>query len=427
MSIGTRIMEIRKKNNLSQEAFGETLGVSRQAISKWEMDASIPDVEKLILLSQIYHVSVGYILGIEEYKNGPEYTMTSAMGEASEDDSNRELTPEQLKMVEEIVERYLKAIPKEAFSEKKSQIPLIMAVVSMVVCFGILLALIGSIYSVNQYIAKLERDQWDISMRQDDLKVDVMNAESEISRRLESQLQAVLEDAYNIITESAWEVIGYDQQAETFTISVYAVVKSYSETTVAEFIIVGGGHESKVTAERDGDRYTAKIICPRSSTLELKLLLTDNGVTDVKSLGMIEDQLSAYFPDWDVHGGFGLDHLSYENGVLHQEDYRLHMKMDTTMTGPMGSAKISKAQLIYYINKEKHMVIDLPLEFDEKQATWAVEFDLELPLKEGDTVADVIVITDVWGRQARKLRSACQIQNGEVRAWGLVEAEQLPE
>ena len=77
MSIGTRIMEIRKKNNLSQEAFGETLGVSRQAISKWEMDASIPDVDKLILMSQLYEVSVGYILGVEEKKATQVYIPTT--------------------------------------------------------------------------------------------------------------------------------------------------------------------------------------------------------------------------------------------------------------------------------------------------------------------------------------------------------------
>ena len=40
MTLGQRIQELRKQNNLSQEALGEKLGVSRQAISRWEMDLS---------------------------------------------------------------------------------------------------------------------------------------------------------------------------------------------------------------------------------------------------------------------------------------------------------------------------------------------------------------------------------------------------
>ena len=65
MVIGKRIAQIRKSALLSQEAFGESLGVSRQAISKWESGASIPDVEKLIQMSKMYNAPVGWILGVE--------------------------------------------------------------------------------------------------------------------------------------------------------------------------------------------------------------------------------------------------------------------------------------------------------------------------------------------------------------------------
>ena len=48
MTIGERIAQIRKERGLSQEAFGESLGVTRQSISKWESNTSIPDVDKFI-------------------------------------------------------------------------------------------------------------------------------------------------------------------------------------------------------------------------------------------------------------------------------------------------------------------------------------------------------------------------------------------
>ena len=65
MTIGQRIAEKRKELGLSQEALGEKLGVSRQAISKWESDTSVPEIDKLILLSKLFGVSVGWLLGVE--------------------------------------------------------------------------------------------------------------------------------------------------------------------------------------------------------------------------------------------------------------------------------------------------------------------------------------------------------------------------
>ena len=63
MTIGQRIAELRKRAGLSQEALGEELGVSRQAISKWESDAALPDVDKLIGLARKFNVTVGWLCG----------------------------------------------------------------------------------------------------------------------------------------------------------------------------------------------------------------------------------------------------------------------------------------------------------------------------------------------------------------------------
>ena len=52
MTMGQRIAEQRKKLGISQEGLGEKLEVSRQAVSKWESDGAIPDVDKLIAMSK---------------------------------------------------------------------------------------------------------------------------------------------------------------------------------------------------------------------------------------------------------------------------------------------------------------------------------------------------------------------------------------
>lgn len=64
-TLGQRISDGRKKLGLSQEALGERMGVSRQAISKWESDGAIPEIDKLIALSRLFGVSVDRLLGQE--------------------------------------------------------------------------------------------------------------------------------------------------------------------------------------------------------------------------------------------------------------------------------------------------------------------------------------------------------------------------
>lgn len=61
MSIGQRISELRKQRAYSQEYVAEQLGVSRQAVSKWETDLSVPDTNNLIGLSELLGVSVEYL------------------------------------------------------------------------------------------------------------------------------------------------------------------------------------------------------------------------------------------------------------------------------------------------------------------------------------------------------------------------------
>jgi len=62
MSIGNKIMTLRKERNLSQEALAEKLEVSRQAVSKWEAEQCLPDIAKIIKLSSLFKVPTDYIL-----------------------------------------------------------------------------------------------------------------------------------------------------------------------------------------------------------------------------------------------------------------------------------------------------------------------------------------------------------------------------
>lgn len=114
LTTGKRIAQCRKQLNLSQEGLGEKVGVSRQAISKWEADATLPDIDKLIGLSRLFGVSVGWLLGVEEQ---PE-----PQPEAPQ------ISEELLRKIEEIVRR---SQPEKKRLSKGKKILLLLAAIAL--------------------------------------------------------------------------------------------------------------------------------------------------------------------------------------------------------------------------------------------------------------------------------------------------------
>lgn len=73
MTIADRIQTLRKARGVSQEELADRIGVSRQAVSKWESEQSSPDLEKIILLSDYFGVTTDYLLkGIEPERHSGE-------------------------------------------------------------------------------------------------------------------------------------------------------------------------------------------------------------------------------------------------------------------------------------------------------------------------------------------------------------------
>lgn len=80
LSIGKRIMMLRKRSGLTQEQLAERLGVTPQAVSKWENDGSCPDISLLPVLADVFGVTTDELLGIKpmresaDKENGSEFT-----------------------------------------------------------------------------------------------------------------------------------------------------------------------------------------------------------------------------------------------------------------------------------------------------------------------------------------------------------------
>ncbi len=79
IEIANRLLELRKKNNLSQEELAGKIGISRQAVSKWERAEASPDTDNLIALAKLYDISLdALLLGAEDERDKVDSEDTNA-------------------------------------------------------------------------------------------------------------------------------------------------------------------------------------------------------------------------------------------------------------------------------------------------------------------------------------------------------------
>ena len=101
IKIANKLVELRKKNGLSQEELADKLGLSRQAVSKWERAESSPDTDNLICLAKLYNVSLDELLNtdetIEEISREVKEKEEERNREKKDETDKKELSEEEIK------------------------------------------------------------------------------------------------------------------------------------------------------------------------------------------------------------------------------------------------------------------------------------------------------------------------------------------
>lgn len=117
MILSEKITELRKRNGLSQEEFGAEIGVSRQAVSKWEMAQTTPDLNKIMAMSEFFDVPTDFLLK-DEYDLSFLENKSSENSIAIKVDSSKEIGDSSKETMVELseVQGYLDAKKKEAKS-----------------------------------------------------------------------------------------------------------------------------------------------------------------------------------------------------------------------------------------------------------------------------------------------------------------------
>ena len=69
MTLGEKLLKLRKARQWSQEELAERIGVTRQAVSRWESGGAKPDADKIVAMCDLFGISADYLLGIEDAKD----------------------------------------------------------------------------------------------------------------------------------------------------------------------------------------------------------------------------------------------------------------------------------------------------------------------------------------------------------------------
>ena len=293
-TLGRRVQEARKAAGLSQESLGERLGVSRQAVSKWEADAAVPELENLIAMSRIFGVTIGALLGVEPEaaEDRSEEDAPKAPGEGAEGAAPAgELTDRELAAVEAIVRKYLEAVRRPRWSRRKK------IAVSTGICGAALAAALalGSGFSA-------------LGSRLDQVQGQVYGIESSVGSQigaLAGQIRDILNEDSNLFAVSQAQVTDYDLTAETVTLQVSAQAKSWQDNTTALFTaLLSDGRQFSAEASGKNGTFTAQNwTLPMDQEILLSASLTTDGVTAADQLETLYDCLPGNFR-LDVWGGF---------------------------------------------------------------------------------------------------------------------------
>ena len=340
MTMGQRIAEQRKRLGLSLEALGEKLDVSRQAVSKWEADGAVPSIDKLIAMSKLFGVSVGWLLGVEEQLESQE----------------EPISEKQIEVLEQIVRKY--HMPQK---RRIGWLSVLVSLVAMVVAFV-------AISKMNSYTqngdAQFQDSSSDYTMLQnqlqdlsDDYRV-LKNQLGDVAVQLEA-MEGLLSD-YEVTAAVSEDKKGAE-------ISFSGVPKHWQEGDTAYLCVqLRNQNIAEIKCETDGVRYTAKLTLP-----------ADNGYTyyyiSHHDDGSTEQQLlqSAYYYASYIKDGLrakgsvsvdvaaAVDSLTLKYAHVYLEIPPLYMQKESLIW--------TKLEAVAYKNDEELLRQDLFADWKEKE------------------------------------------------------------
>lgn len=406
-TLGSRIQAGRKAAGMSQEALGEHLGVSRQAVSRWEADAALPELEKLIAMSRLFGVTVGALLGVEPAagepkapgEGGPEEGSPDGVPESKVPSPAPELTERELAAAEAIAEKYLSA--QRPRSGRRWHLVALAA--GAVLVLGLLMA--GS--ALWRQLQQIQRELQDV--------------ETTTGQQIQSitgQIANILAEQSSIIDNYAASVQDYDLVAGTVTLSVSAHPAVFSSDAQAVFTArtaSGERHSVEGVRTEDGSFQAEGWVVPMDGDLELSVTVTAGGGSRTETL----ETLSADPADYrlEVEGGW---ETAWLTGTVRFGGLTLHINPN-----PDVPLVLESVELAIFPNGEAEPLWSAPL--PEAAELWhkqgyvqmfltAEDYMPAISLGEGAELLAAAKITDDHGQSFWYLLEAARNDDGTLRS-----------
>lgn len=239
MTLGKKIAELRKLHHYSQESLAEQMNVSRQTISKWETDLSVPDIERIIKLSEIFHVSLNELLQINQEKAMNHEELQAIVNQMLIIQNNYE---------QEVIQR----------KKQNTHILFIGVVVFIILCF-----MIGIIF-YQLYYTKVQ-----IDLLTNDISYSINDIHDSIQNSIHSEA--------SLLSDFTYEISEVDFQKNRVKISLNVILKSVGKQTQVQFIVVDAKAKQHIlkTQYKDG-KYEYRGYIPTCHINQLYVHLEDN-------------------------------------------------------------------------------------------------------------------------------------------------------
>ena len=393
MTTGQRIAAKRKELALSQEALGAELGVSRQSIYKWESDASLPEIDKLIALSRRFGVPVGWLLGVEEETPAPET-----------------LTERQLQQVEELTAQYLAAQPPQRKPFR--------ALLAAGGALGLALVILAAVFC--QRVLRLESQQTQ-------LRSEIAQTTAEQMEDLRDQVQDILRQQRDLLAEgssllsdfgAAVEDVTFRTEGSAITVSAWAVPKTWREGMTAEFLLTSNGETTAVPgALGEGNRFSAPAVTAAlTDDISLSVVFTlPDGSRETETLERWTGLLSASQPSYWPEGLLGRI-VTFNQGILNARRCYLRVAwddaFDSELYGPIEIVDwqvgvFQNHRLITWADTGADIPADVVKEFDDRNGGRKDYLgyrvlripDFRIAWREGDVLSIAIRARDQHGRE----------------------------
>ena len=329
MELYEKLYELRRASGMSQEELAEKLGVSRQAVSKWESGATQPELPKLIELSKIYQVSVDALLSLEHAKE-PQDSSPAAEG-ASRD--TVEDAPAAKPNLRTFCAQHKKSIGGAAVA---------------------LAALIAVGVHYNDRINTL-------STQVNDLRSQLYNVQNNLSSQIDgisNNVSDILTRESSLISQYNYEITNVDFKKQECTIAFSLLPKTISEGTTVIIGVTDHGTSSPLDSYRPG--YSAdltqdgfgylhgSVTVPLSDELGVGVNFKHDGETQSEELDTIYDLKSQYQPQLKSF----LFPISYERQAGSKWQYQFTpgnagIPLGTISLGALSDVSIRSACLEY--------------------------------------------------------------------------------